>query len=73
MSNIYVSHFVVLPRVAKVAEVAWFMGGRGSVIISVPYIGFRGPNFCYIFIIVFILSVANVAGITWGTEALINV
>ena len=35
VSNIYVSHYVVLPRIAKVAEVAWFTGGRGPVIIVV--------------------------------------
>ena len=36
MSNIYVTQFVVLPRVAKVAEVAWFTGGWGPVILSLP-------------------------------------
>ena len=72
MAHIYVSHFVVMPSVTKVADVAWFMGSRGPVIIIVPYVGSRGPNFCFIFIIVFILLVTNVAGIAWGTEALIN-
>ena len=71
MAHIYISHFVVMPSVTKVADVAWFLGGRRPVIIIVPYVGSRGPNFCFIFIIVLILSVANVAGITRVTEALI--
>ena len=64
-----------MPSVTKVADVALFMGSRGPVIIIVPYVGSRGPNFCFIFIIVFILKVTNVTGITWGytAEALINV
>ena len=44
--HIYVSLFVVIPSVTKVADVAWFMGGRDPVIIIVPYVGRRGPNFC---------------------------
>ena len=38
LSKIYVSNYVILPRIAKVAEVAevpWFTGGRGLVIIIV--------------------------------------
>ena len=73
MAHIYVSNFVIMPSVTKVADVAWFMEGRGPVIIIIPYVGSRGRNFCFIFIIIFILSVTNVAGITWGREALINV
>ena len=33
----YVSLYIVLPRVVTVAEVAWFTGGRGPVIIIVLY------------------------------------
>ena len=29
VSNIYVIHYVVLTRIAMVAEVAWFTGGWG--------------------------------------------
>ena len=34
-TNIYVNFYVVLPRVVKVAEVAWFSGGQGPIISSV--------------------------------------
>ena len=38
VSKIYVSHYVILPRIAKVAEVAevaWYTGGQRLVIINV--------------------------------------
>ena len=54
MAHIYISHFVVMPSVTKVSDVAWFLRGWRPVIIIVPYVGSRGPNFCFIFIIVFI-------------------